>query len=170
MNTQAKKMQKIAIGVWTAAVALFIVESILRLYPAFVRHSARSLVFNDALKQLLVTLLYGLVAFYLFRLIYTRKGAFINLVSEEGLAQLRKIWSALLSLLLTKVVANEIIVRYVLPKAEDASLAQQMGYLTRQGLRLQPHADLIIAIVMVWIFMLVLSYSVQLKREQELTI
>ncbi len=170
MDAQTKKMQQLVVGVWMTATAIFIIESIVKLYPALANPSLRSLVFNDALKQLVVTLLYGVVAYHLFRLAYTRKGAFINLVSEEGLQQLRKILASLIALLLAKLVFNEIIVRYVLPKAEDAHLATQLGYFGHTGLKLQPHADLIIAIVMVWIFLLVLSYSVQLKKEQELTI
>lgn len=170
MNTQAKKMQKIAIGVWTGAVFIFIAESIIRLIPAFADHAARSLVFNNALRQLVVTLLYGWVAFNLFRLIYTREGAFINLVSEQGLKQLQRIWISLFTLLVTKLVFNEIIALFVLPKAPDANLAEQLGYAAGKALKLQPHIDLIIAIVMVWIFLLVLGYSMKLKKEQELTI
>ena len=163
-------MQQLAIGMWTVAVTIFIIESIVKLYPDFVGHSPRSLVFNDALRQLTVTLLYAWVAFNLFRLIYTREGAFINLVSEAGLKQLHRIWISLSTLLVTKLVFSEIMVLYVLPKAPDANLAEQLGYAVGKGLRLQPHADLIIAIVMVWIFLLVLGYSVKLKKEQELTI
>lgn len=170
MDAPTKKMQQIVVGVWTAAVTIFILESIIKLYPALTDYSVRSLVFNDALKQLVTTLLYGVVAYHLFRLVYTRKGAFINLVSEEGLQQLRKILTSLIALLLVKLVFKEIIVRYVLPKAEDAVLATKLGYFEHAGLKLQPHADLIIAIVMVWVFLLVLGYSLQLKKEQEFTI
>lgn len=84
--------------------------------------------------------------------------------------KIQNIWTCLVTLLITKLVFNAIIVNYVLPKASDANLAESMGYFEKGGLKLQPHADLIIAIIMAWVFLLVLSHAIRLKKEQDLTI
>lgn len=78
-----KKLHRITIMTWWISVLLFCALTILRLYPAFT-HPVRSLVFNDGLKQLTVSILYTYIAYSLFRLIYTKSGTFINLVTDEG--------------------------------------------------------------------------------------
>lgn len=169
-ETGLTDLQKTLLVVWFVAVLINFVRDILELYPVM-NDGFYSLAFNDGLKQLVVSGFYTYISLILFKLIYSQKGQFINLLSADGIRQVSKLLTTLISLLITKIVFNLIIAVYVLPKAKDALNAENLGYqLGMKIFKLQPHKDLIIAIAIVWVFLLVLSHAQKLKQEQDLTI
>ncbi|WP_152969601.1 hypothetical protein [Pedobacter sp. Hv1] len=162
--------QKILLVVWLVAVLISFVKDIIEFY-AVLDNGFYSVAFNDGLKQLVVSCFYTYISYVLFKLLYHQQGKFINLLSTEGIKQISKLLTTLVGLLVTKIVFSFIIVKYVLPKAADASIGESLGYEIGSKLfRLQPHKDLIIAIAIVWVFLLVLEHAQKLKQEQEFTI
>lgn len=162
--------QKILLVVWFVAVLISFGKDIFEFYSV-VDDGFYSVAFNDGLKRLVVSCFYTYISFVLFRLLYHQQGKFINLLSIDGIKQISKLLSTLIWLLITKIVFSFLIVKYVVPKAADASIAESLGYeIGSKIFRLQPHKDLIIAIAIVWVFLLVLAHAQKLKQEQEFTI
>lgn len=169
-KTQLTTLQKSFLAIWVIAILIYFVNDILE-FGYVIKHGLYSIAFNDGLKQLVFNCFYTYISLLLLQLLYQQKGRFINLLSIDGIKKVSKILFVLVSLLITKVVFNFIIVKYVIPKAADASNAKDLGYdVGMKFLKLQPHKDLIIAIAIVWVFLLVLEHAQKLKQEQDLTI
>lgn len=169
-GTDLTILQKVVLAVWFVAVLISFGKDVFEFYQV-VDDGFYSLAFNDGLKRLVMSCFYTYISFMLFKLLYNQKGQFINLLSTDGIKQISKLLTTLICLLATKIIFGAIIVKYVLPKATDAVLAERLGYdLATKLFRLQPHKDLIIAIAIVWVFLLVLTHAQKLKEEQNLTI
>lgn len=169
-RTDLTILQKVVLVVWFIAVLTSFAKDLFEFYQV-ANDGFYSLAFNDGLKRLVVSCFYTYISWILFKLLYHQKGKFINLLSTDGIKQISKLLSTLICLLVTKIIFSVIIMKYVLPKATDAVMAERLGYdLATKLFRLQPHKDLIIAIAIVWVFLLVLSHAQKLKQEQDLTI
>ncbi len=169
-ETDLNILQQTLLVVWLAAVLISFGRDLFELYP-LIDKGFYSVAFNDGLKQLVVGAFYTYISWILFKLLYHQKGQFINLLSIDGVKQVSKLLSTLISLLITKMVFHLIIIKYVVPKASDASMAEALGYnLGAQLFKFQPHKDLLIAIAIVWVFLLVLTHAQKIKQEQDLTI
>lgn len=169
-KTQLTIFQKSFLAVWVIAILVSFINDILE-FGHVIKQGLYSIAFNDGLKQLVLNCFYTYISLLLFQLLYQQKDRFVNLLSIDGIKKVSRILSVLVSLLITKVVFNFIIVKYVIPKAADASIAKGLGYdVGMKLLKWQSHKDLIIAIAIVWVFLLVLEHAQKLKQEQDLMI
>lgn len=162
--------QKGFVIIWVIAILISFVDDMLEFFQV-INSGLYTVAFNDGLKRLVLSCFYTYISLLLLQLLYQQRGKFINLLSIEGVEKVSRILSVLFGLLFTKVVFNIIIVKYVIPKAADASIAKDLGYdVGMKLLKWQPHKDLIIAIAIVWVFLVVLGHAQKLKQEQDLTI
>lgn len=163
-------LQKAFIVIWSSAILISFINTIFEFFKV-VSHGFYSVAFNDGLKQLILSCFYTYISLLLLQLLYRQRGNFMNLLSADGIKQVSRIFSVLINILIAKIVFSFIIIKYVVPKAADASIAKDLGYdVGTRFFKLGPHKDLIIAIAIVWVFMVVLGHAQKLKQEQDLTI
>lgn len=162
--------QKNFLVVWISAVLISFIDDIFEFFQV-INYGFYSVAFNDGLKRLVLSCFYTYISLLLLQLLYRQRGKFMNLLSADGIKQVSRLLAVLISLLITKIVFSFVIVKYVVPKAADANIAESLGYdVGMKLLKWQPHKDLIIAIAIVWVFLVVLGHAQKLKQEQDLTI
>ncbi|UKT66092.1 hypothetical protein [Pedobacter mucosus] len=170
MNIDSRKTRKIRkspLKIFTAIFGIYILISVLSLIPALSKeyHSLR---FIDGVKQMIFNLFYIFIGFNLYRLFYTSEKTLNDLVTSQSLKRLANIWYCLVALLTFKVAALLLIKFYIIPFAADKHLADSLGYSV--NMPIAPNSDLLIAIVIVWVFLYVVGFALKLKQENDLTI
>ena len=149
------------------AFAVYILLSLLSTYPVL-KYDVGSLRFSNGMVQVVYNLFYVFIGFNLYRLISAQQQKKFDLISKKALGRICNIWYALVALLSTKLVLGLLIKFYVIPQSPDAYLSDELGYSAKMSIT--PHSDLLIAIVVVWCFIIALNYAIKTKEEQELTI
>jgi magnesium-transporting ATPase (P-type) len=162
-----KMFQKTSRIVWTITWFIFILTSLIdairNLFYPFL-----TLEFVEGVRQLVITVIYTFVCYILFSLIWNRERLIVNVLSEQGVKKVRKLWYAIFSLAVFKFIYTHLIILFVLPYIKDQSKANLFGYNILQGLK--PYSDLFIATAILGVLVILLDHTIKLKAEQDLTI
>ncbi|MFC4211173.1 hypothetical protein ACFOWA_08280 [Pedobacter lithocola] len=168
MKNTLLQLQKISVGMWIVVWLIFFISSIFEIIKDFSQPS-NSILFVDGIKQTISICFYFYIGLLLFKLLYSNRQNLISkIISEDGIKSIRSIWLAIFSYLLFKFFFINTVNWFVLSRLDNTLKAEVLGYGVRTGIR--PYTDLFIANIIVWTLLSVLNYSLNLKKENDLTI
>ncbi|MCZ4223395.1 hypothetical protein [Pedobacter rhodius] len=167
MENKVSHRVKNALKIYISIFGFYILISVISLATALSR-PFDSLVFLDGLRQLFCNFFYVFIGYHLYYVFYSSEKILNNLVSSASLKRMTKIWYCLVGLLVFKITTLFLIKRYVIPFATDRSLADGLGYSAKMAVA--PYSDLLISILIVWVFLYLINYALKLKQENDLTI
>ncbi|WP_293307001.1 hypothetical protein [Pedobacter sp. UBA5917] len=168
MKNTLQQIQKISVGMWLVVWLIFFISTISEIIKDF-SAPTNSILFLDGIKQTVSIGFYLCIGWLLFKLVYNdRQYIATTIVSEEGIKKIKAIWYAIFSYLIFKFFFISIISWFILPGLVDVQQAEVLGYGVKVGIK--PFTDLFIANVIVWALLLVINYSLRLKKENDLTI
>jgi len=167
MENKVSHRVKNALKIYISVFGFYILISVLSLTAALSK-PFDSLVFLDGLRQLFCNFFYVFIGYNLSRVFYNSAKILDNLVSSDSLKRMANIWYCLVGLLAFKITTLFFIKRYVIPFATDRNSADGLGYSAK--MTVAPYSDLLISILVVWVFLYVINYALKLKQENDLTI
>ncbi|WP_029277192.1 hypothetical protein [Pedobacter borealis] len=168
MKNKLQQLQKISVGMWLVVWLIFFISGIFEIIKDF-SAPTNSILFIDGIKQTVSIGFYFYIGWLLFKMVYNnRQHIASTIVSEDGIKKIKGIWYAIFSYLLFKFFFTNIVTWFILPRLAYVQQAEVLGYGIKVGIK--PFADLFIANVVVWALLLVLNYSLGLKKENDLTI
>ncbi|WP_147243798.1 hypothetical protein [Pedobacter miscanthi] len=168
MKNRLQQIQKISVGMWLVVWLIFFISGISEIIKDF-RSPTNSILFIDGVKQAVSLVFYFCIGWLLFKLVYNnRQHIATTIVSDKGIKKIKAIWYTIFSYLIFKFFFITIISWFILPRLADVQQAEVLGYGVKVGIK--PFTDLFIANVIVWALLLVINYSLRLKKENDLTI
>jgi len=163
--------QKTIFIILVIAMALTIVNNCFNLYDS-AANGLRSADFLNNLEGLIVKLFYVYMGYLLYSILRYKSTRFMNLLSEEGIKMFLKLYYLILSLILFRILFHFFETILVRLPIGGKKIAYNFGYLIGNGFAKNAvqDIDLVMSLIIVWVFIIVLKESNKLKQENDLTI
>lgn len=170
-QSQISVQQKLVFSILLLVMLFVLVDNAFDLYDSKV-FGLQSVEFLNNLRDIIVKLFYVYAGYLLYSILRNKSIRFINLLSEEGVKIFSKLYYVLLSLVLFKLLFQLFRTIFTVLPIGGKSFAYNFGYLignsfTKGAIQ---NIDLLMSLIIVWVFIIVLKQSNKLKQENDLTI